>query len=95
MREPNFMMPKRWPGAHLLADVRAAHDPAREDADHLARDDHLAVAAIDPDLAPLVDGRGLVPVRGEEFPRRVVDAWSPSPTRECGSRARPSATGRC
>ena len=84
IREPNFMMPKRCPGVHLLADARAADDAPREDADDLPRDDRLAVAAIDPDLAALVDGRRFVAVRGQKLARRVGDPASPCPTPGCG-----------
>ena len=67
MREPNFMMPKRSPARTSAPGVDAADDAPRQHADDLPRDDRLA-AVIDPDLAALVHGRGVVAVRGQKSP---------------------------
>ena len=68
MREPNFMMPKRSPGAHVGARLDAADHAPRQDPDDLPRDDRLA-AVVDPDLAALVHRRGVVAIRRAETAR--------------------------
>ena len=67
MREPNFMMPKRSPACTSAPTSTRQTTRRARIADDLPRDDRLA-AVIDPDLAALVDGRGVVAVGGQEPP---------------------------
>ena len=73
MRDPNFITPRRWPVATAIPARQATDDPPRQHPDDLPAHHRLG-AVLDPDLAPLVLGRGLAAVGWQEAAGGAVHA---------------------